>query len=330
MIMKRRSFCTAGLAVVAGATLSTAPSIGRANAWPNGPIRFVVGYPPGGTSDVSARVVGEAVSERLGTLVVVENKPGALGRIATDAVARAKPDGQTFLVGPGESLFQQALEQKTGIKAGEPLLPVTILTTQSLVVAAHPARGWKTLADVVAAAKADPQGLSYATPSAGVGTNAIVAELIFRQAGAKVVNVPYKGGGQAVQDLLGNIVPLGLLGSAPVVPYAKSGKLTLLAVTSKDRDPVLPDVPGMAEAGYPDVDMAQWFALFAPPETPKDIVDRMSAAVRAVLADPKVVTRLATAALTPVGGSPDEFARRFETEGTAWLNAVRTLGLAPA
>jgi tripartite-type tricarboxylate transporter receptor subunit TctC len=328
--MQRRSFCLGTLAtgLTTGFAAGTSPT--RADTWPNGPIRFIVGYPPGGTSDVSARVLGEAVTERLGQLVVIENRPGAQGRIAIDTVARARPDGQTFLVGPGESLYQQALEQKTDIKAGRPLTPVTILTTQSLVVAANPARGWKTIGDVIAAAKADPQGLSYATPSAGLGSNAIAAELIFRRAGAKVMNVPYKGGGQAVQDLLGNIVPLGLLGSAPVVPYAKSGKLVLLAVTSKDRDPVLPDVPSMSESGYSDIDMAQWFAAFAPPETPKPIVDRLSAVLLAALADPKVIERLAAAALAPVGGSPEDSARRFETEGARWLNAVRTLGLAPA
>lgn len=324
--MKRRTFSFGALA----AGLAAGTSSARATAWPNGPIRFIVGYAPGGTSDVSARVLGEALSEQLGQLVVVENRPGAQGRIAIDTVARAKPDGQTFLVGPGETFYQQALEQKTEIKAGRPLTPVTILTSQSLVIAANPAPGWKTLADVIAAAKTMPEGLSYATPSAGVGTNTIVAELIFRRAGAKVMNVPYKGGGQAVQDLLSNVVPLGLLGSAPVVPYAKSGKLVLLAVTSKDRDPMLPDVPGMAEAGYANIDMAQWFAVFAPPETPKDIVGRMSAALRAALAEPKVVERLASAGLSPVGGSPEDVARRFESEGATWLDAVRALGLIPA
>jgi tripartite-type tricarboxylate transporter receptor subunit TctC len=323
--MKRRSFSLGALAAGLSTGLAAGTSPARADKWPDGPIKFIVGYAPGGTSDVTARVLGEAVAARLNELVVIENRPGALGRIAIDMVVRAKPDGQTFLVGPAESFYQMALEQKTPVKAGRPLAPVTILTTQALVLAANPARGWKTVADVIAAAKAEPQGLSYATPSAGVGSNTIAAEGIFRRSGAKVMNVPYKGGGQAVQDLLSNVVPLGLLGSAPVVPYIQSGKLTLLAVTSKDRDPLLPDVPGMAELGYADVDISQWFALFAPPQTPKAIVDRMSAVLRDALTDPKVIKLLANAALSPVGGSPEDFTRRFEGEGARWLEAVRTL-----
>ena len=330
--MNRRTLCKRGLAswLAAGTTLAAAPSIGRADKWPDGPIKFVVGYAPSGTSDVSARVVGEAVSEKLGVQVLVENRPGAQGRIAADLVARSKPDGQTFLVSSAESLFQQAYEAKQPIKAGNPLLPISILTIQSLVVAAHPGRGWKTLADAVASAKATKQDLAYATPSAGIGSNAVAAELIFRKAGAKVMNVPYKGGGQAVQDLLAGIVPLGVLGSAPVVPYGKTGKLTLLAVTSKERDPLLPGVPGMAESGYPDIDLAQWFGVFAPAGTPKDIVDRMGAVLAEALANPKVVETLAKAALSPVGGTPEATARRFEAEGETWLNAVRTLGLKPS
>lgn len=327
MAPHRRDVLTAGLALGLAPALAATPA--RAQAWPDGPIKFIVGYAPSGSSDVSARVVGEAVAERLRTLVVVENRPGAQGRIAADLVARAKPDGQTFLVGSAEGLFQQALDEKKPIKAGQPLVPVTILTIQSLVIAAHPSRGWRTLADAVAAARADKEGLPYATPSAGIGSNAIAAELIFRKAGGRIMNVPYKGGGQAVQDLLANTVPLGVLGSAPVVPYASTGKLALLAVTSKDRDPLLPNVPGMAESGYPDIDIAQWFGVFAPAGTPKEIVDRMAAVVGESLADPKVITLLAKAALSTVGGTPEATARRYENEGAAWLNAVRTLGMAP-
>ena len=323
--MKRRAFSFGAFAAGLAPALVTGASSARAGKWPDGPIKFIVGYAPGGTSDVTARVLGEAVSARLGEQVMVENRPGALGRIAIDLVARAKPGGQTFLVTAAESLFQMALEQNELVKAGDPLVPVTILTTQSLVLAANPERGWKTVADVIAAAKAAPQGLHYATPSAGIGTNTIAAEAIFRPSGGKLTNVPYKGGGQAVQDLLSNVVPLGLLGTAPVVPYMGSGKLILLAVTSKARDPLLPDVPAMAELGYADVDISQWFAAFAPPRTPKEIVDRMSAALRESLTDPKVIKLLANAALSPVGGTPEEFVRRYEGEGAKWIKAIRAL-----
>lgn len=321
--MKRRAFCLAGAAGLLGR--ATAPA--RAETWPGGPIRFVVGYAPGGTSDVSARVVGEALSERVKQPVVVENRPGAQGGIALDTVARAKPDGYTFLVSPGEAIYQRALERNTTVEAACPVTPVTILTSQPLVLVANGTRGWKSIPDVIAAARAQPDRLSYATPSAGPGTNAIVAEEIFRKAKVKVIRVPYKGGGQAVQDLLSDVVPLAVLGSAPVIPYAASGKLTLLAVTSKERDPTLPTVPAMAELGYPEIDVSQWFALFAPPETPKEIVDSLSGHLLEVLRDPKVVKSLGGAALSPVGGTPEAFTRRLSTEGKQWLDAIRAFGL---
>lgn len=299
----------------------------HAQAWPTGPVRFVVGYAPGGTSDVSARIVGDALGQALGQTVLVENRPGAQGGIAMDTVARARPDGYTFLVSPAEAIYQRALEEKTGIAdVDKSLTPVTILTSQPLVVVANPAHGWKSISDLVAAAKSNPNRLSYATPAVG-GTNTIVAEMIFRRAGVKVLNIPYKGGGQAVQDVLSDVVPLGVLGSAPLIPYFKSGRLTLLAVTSRERDPTLPTIPAMAELGYPGIDISQWFALFAPVGTPPEIVARLSAEMNKVLGDPKTKERLATAALSPVGGSPADFSRRLKSEGEVWLKTARDFGL---
>jgi tripartite-type tricarboxylate transporter receptor subunit TctC len=299
----------------------------HAQSWPTAPIHFVVGYAPGGTSDVSARIVGDALSQALGQPVLVENRPGAQGAIAMDTVARAKPDGYTFLVSPGEAIYQRALDDKTDMTdVDKTLTPVAIATSQPLVVVANPAPGWKSIPDMIAAAKANPAGLSYATPTVG-GSNTIVAEMIFRRAGVKVVNIPYKGGGQAVQDVLSGVVPLGVLGSAPLIPYAKSGRLTLLAVTSKERDPTLPAVPAMAELGYPEIDISQWFAVFAPVGTPPEIVARLSAEMNKMLADPETKKRLAAAALSPVGGSPADFSRRLKSEGETWLKTAHDFGL---
>jgi tripartite-type tricarboxylate transporter receptor subunit TctC len=299
----------------------------HAQAWPAAPVHFVVGYAPGGTSDVSARIVADALSQALGQTVLVENRPGAQGGIAMDTVARAKPDGTIFLVSPAEAIYQRALDEKTGMAEVEKtLMPVTILTSQPLVVVANPTPGWKSIPDMIAAAKTSPGGLSYATPAVG-GTNTIVAEMIFRRAGVKVVNIPYKGGGQAVQDVLSGVVPLGVLGSAPLIPYVKSRRLILLAVTSKERDPTLPTVPAMAELGYPEIDISQWFAVFAPIGTPPEIVARLSTELNKVLADPKTKSRLATAALSPVGGSPADFARRLTSEGEGWLKRARDFGM---
>lgn len=306
--------------VVAGATPSWA------QAWPSGPIRIVVGYAPGGSSDISARIVGEALSQVVGQPVLVENRPGAQGGIALDTVARGRPDGHMLLVSPAEALYQRALEDKGPFDISRTLAPITILTSQPLVIVANPRTGWTSIADLIAAAKANPAGLSYATPSSG-GTNVIVGELMFRRAGVKVLNVPYKGGGQAVQDVLSGVVPVGVLGAGPVMPYAQSRRLTSLAVTSKERSAMLPDVPTMAEAGYPEIAITQWFAAFAPAGTPGEIVERLATAYAKALADPTVRERLAAAALETVGGTPDEFSRRLAAEGEAWLRRAREFGL---
>ena len=308
------------------AILQAAPDA-RAETWPSAPLHFIVGYAPGGTSDVSARVVGEGLSQLLGQPVLIENRPGAQGGIAMDTVARSKPDGYTFLVTPAEAIYQRALDEKApGIDIDKTLTPVTILTSQPLVVVANPKPGWKSISDMIAAAKAKPGDLSYATPAVG-GTNTIVAEILFRRAGVKIVNIPYKGGGQAVQDVLSGVVPLGVLGSAPLIPYVSSGRLILLAVTSKERDPTLPNVPAMAELGYPEIDITQWFAVFAPVGTPPDVLGRLSTQLNKVLADPKTRQRLGAAALSPVGGSSTEFARRLKSEGEDWLKTAREFGM---
>ena len=304
------------------------PSWASANdqPWPSGPIKVIVGFAPGGTSDVTARIVGEALSKALGQPVLVENRPGAQGAIATETVVRSRPDGYTLLVAPGEALYMPLVDSDAALDVEKTLTPVTILSNQPIVIAVNPSTGWKSIVDLISAAKANSAGVAYATPGAG-GTNNIIAELLFRRAGVKFQNIPYKGGGQAVQDLLSGVVPVGILGSAPLVPYVKSGKLTLLAVTSKERSTMLPAVPALAELGYPDIDMTQWFALFAPAGTPKDIVDRLSAALRKVLAEPEVKERLGLAALEPVGGSPEEFSKRLQAEGTTWLRTARAIGM---
>src|SRR4029078_7217945 len=158
------------------------------------------------------------------------------------------------------------------------LTPVTMLSSQPIVVAVNPQTGWKSIDAMMAAGRRSPDGLTYATPGPG-GTNNIIAAMMFRRAGVKYLNIPYKGGGQAVQDLLSGIVPVGVLGSAPPMPHVKTGKVTLLAVTSRKRSAMIPDVPALAEVGFPDIDMSQWFAAFTPAGPPVAPVEPLSARV---------------------------------------------------
>lgn len=294
--------------------------------WPEKPVKIVVGFAPGGTSDVTARVLGEAVGRIIGQTVLVENKPGAAGAIAASTVANADPDGHTLLVAPDSSVYEPLLRKSAGPGFALSHAPIMLLTSQPLVVVVNPSVGVKTLAEMVALVKASPEPLPYATASA-VGSQRIVAETFFKLAGLRMTNIPYKGGGQAVQDILSGQVNIGLLGSAPVMPQVPTGRLKVLAVSSLERSPSLPDVPTIAESGYPGFDMPQWFGLMAPKATPAGIIDQVAKAFGQALSDPGVRQRLANAALEPMGGSPADFRKRVGAESEVWGKAAKEFGI---
>lgn len=296
-----------------------------AQSWPTRPIRILVGFAPGGTTDVSARMVSDIVSKELGQSVMIENRPGGAGSLAIEAMIRAA-DAHTFVVGSDSSFYQPVLRPSLAYRAERDLRPVTILTNQPIVIAVHPAPGWTSIADLLKAAKARPGEIAYALSSA-TGTQAVAAGVFFRMAKVKMVGVPYKGGGQAVVDLLSGQVPVAVLGTTPVVPHAKAGKVRLLAVTSKSRAKTLPDVPALAEVGFPEMDMSQWFGAVAPANTPSEVVTRLSAAINKALSDPKNAERLAAVGLEVVGGSPEEMGRRMNAETAIWARAAKEAGL---
>jgi len=297
-----------------------------AQGWPTRPIRVLVGFAPGGTTDVSARMVSDIVSKELGQTVVVENRPGGSGSIAIEALTRGTPDGHTIVVGSDSSFYQPVLRPSLSCRAERDLRPVTILTSQPIVIAVHPAPGWNSIADLLKAARARPGEISYALSSA-TGTQAVAAGVFFRMAKVKMVGVPYKGGGQAVVDLVGGQVPVAVLGSAPLMPQAKAGRIRLIAVTSNARAKAFPDVPTLAESGFPDMDISQWFGAVAPKGVSDEVVARLSAAFNKALSDPKIAQRLFDAGLDVVGGSPEEMARRMSVETRIWAKAAKEAGL---
>ncbi len=306
-------------------TLCVSP-IAPAQAWPTKPIRVINGNAPGGSADASIRVIGDVVSRALGQQLIVENRAGASGGIAFDAVARAAPDGYTLLISADSSLYQPILKPSLPYSVEKSLTPITILTMQPLVLAAHSSLGVKTAGELVARAKAAAVPLAYATPSAG-GTQTVAGEAFAKVAGIKMTNIPYKGGGQAVGDLASGQVPVGVLGSAPLMPHASSGRIVMLAVASKSRSSVLPNVPTMAEAGFPGIDLSQWFALLGPAGLPPEVLARLSTEFQKALADPDVKRKLAGAGLEPVGGSPEEFRQRLAQESAVWARIAREVGL---
>ncbi len=297
-----------------------------AQNWPTRPIRVLVGFAPGGTTDVSARVTSDIVSAELGQTVIVENRPGGSGSIAIEVLLRGAADGYTIVVGSDSSFYQPVVSPALSYRTEKDLRPITILVSQPIIIAVHPAPGWKSVADLIKAAKARPGQIAYAL-SSPTGTQALAGLIFFQMAKAKLIAVPYKGGGQAVVDLMSGQVPVAVLGAAPLVPQANAGRIKLLAVTSKTRSKALPDVPTLAEMGYPDMDISQWFGAMAPAGTPTDIVNRLSVAYNKALADPKVVERLFNAGLEVVGGTPEDMARRMKIETAIWSKAAKEAGM---
>lgn len=312
--------------MICGALLLGFCSAVFAQAWPTRPLRVLVGFAPGGTTDVSARMTADIVSKEIGQTVVIENRPGAAGSLALEILVRGPRDGHTIVIGSDSSFYQPVLNPALPYRADKDLLPVTILTNQPMVVAVHPAPGWKSIHDLLKAAKARPGEIAYAL-SSPTGTQAVAAGIFFKGVGVRMIAVPYKGGGQAVVDLLSGQVPVGVLGSAPLAPHVKSGRVKLLAVTSKDRAKALPDVPTLAELGFPFMDITQWFGAVAPAGMPAEVVARLSAAYNKALADPTIKQRLFDAALETVGGSPEEMGRRMAAETLIWSKAAKEAGL---
>lgn len=312
--------------VVTSVLLLGACTAAFAQDWPNRPIRVLVGFAPGGTADLSARLPADLVSKELGQAVLIENRPGGSGSVAIEALMRSAADGYTLVVGSDSAFYQPVINPKLPYRADRDLMPITILVSQPIVVAVHPAPGWRSIADMLKAARAQPGEVPYAI-SSPTGTQALAGLLFFQLAKAKLTAVPYKGGGQAISDLVGGQVPIGVLGSSPVVPQAKAGRIRILAVTSGKRSTALPEVPTLAEAGYPEIDITQWFGIMGKAGTPSAVIERLSQAYNKALADAALGKSLFSVATEPVGGTPAEMATRMKAEMAVWARAAKEVGL---
>jgi tripartite-type tricarboxylate transporter receptor subunit TctC len=305
------------------AIMTAVPAIVSAQDWPNRPIRLIVPFPAGGSTDISARIVGEYLSRSLGQQVYVENKSGANGNIGIEAAATSAPDGYTFLVST-DSVTSNPHVYKMNIDVLKDLVPVVQLSHQPIVLAAHPSLGVKSIAELVALAKQQP-GLSYATGS-GVGSEQHMVVQWFAQiAGINLVQVPYRGGGQAITDLIGGHVKLGSLGSTPLIPYYKAGTLLLLAQSTEARSTSLPDIPTFQEAGIKGLVLDQWVGVFAPAKTPSVITARLGAEIRKALTDSAVRERFQKSAQDPAGGTTGQFTQYVREEFDMYERLVREL-----
>ena len=321
-MITRRNFALSLAALPFGlAKIATA----HAQAYPSKPIRFVVPFPPGGSTDVGARLIAENLSRAFGQQVYVENKSGANGTIGIEDAAKSAPDGYTILV-TTDTVLSNPHVFHTNIDPSKDLLPIIQVSRQPIVLAAHPSLGVNSLAELIALAKKQP-GLPYATGS-GLGSPQHMAVQWFAQiADIKLEQVPYRGGGQAINDLLGGHVKLGSLGSTPLIAHYKAGTLRLLAQTSKTRSPSLPDVPTYEEAGIKGLVLDQWLGVFAPTGTPLDITERLNSEINKAIADPAVRKNFLDSAQEPIGGTADQFARLVREDYAKFGRLVKDLNI---
>jgi tripartite-type tricarboxylate transporter receptor subunit TctC len=300
-----------------------------AQAYPAKPIRLVVPFPPGGSTDIVARIVAQKLSERLGQQVVVENRGGAGGTIGTEAVAKAPPDGYTLVVGTTSThAVAPSVYGKIGYDPVKDFAPISLIAVTPYLLVVNPSVDVKSLQDFVGYVKARPGKLNYA--SAGTGsTTHLAMEMLKSAAGLYIVHIPYNGNGPAGTAVIGGQVEI-LFGSLPaVLPHAKSGRVRPLAVGTPKRSPSLPNVPTVAESGFPGFDASLWLAIMAPAGTPAPIVDRLQKEIHAVIASPDTADALNKAGAEPVTSTPAELAAMVKDGVEKYGKVVKQAGVKP-
>jgi tripartite-type tricarboxylate transporter receptor subunit TctC len=311
--------CAAGLIAAGGAC---------AQAYPVKPIRIVVAYPPGGPNDISARNVGQKLSELLGQPIVVENRPGAAGNIGSQQVAASPPDGYTLLNGASALTIAPALSKNLQYDVVKDFAPISLTAVSSFVLAVHPSVPASSIKELIALARSHPGQLKYA--SSGVGAPPHLAgELLKRMAKVDILHVPYKGVGQSISDLVAGHIDMMFTSPPNAIPQVKAGKLKALAVSTSGRSPLLPGVPTIDESGLKGFEMGTWFGLLAPAGTPPEIVNRLNAATVKVVAMPDFRERISSQGLDPRSSTPAEFSAHIKAELAKFARIVREAGIKP-
>ena len=320
--VSRRRFVTSALATGAA---TAAPRIGRAQGdYPNRPVRFIVPLAAGGGLDFVARLVGDHLSRTIGQQVFVENRTGAGGTIGIDTAIKAAPDGYSLLL-TNDNVAAAPHVLRLNVDYLKDLLPVAMLGRQPQVLGVHPSFDVKTIAELVAAVKG-MSSLGCAT--SGVGSNQhVLMEWFAKVAGIKLEHVPYRGAGQAINDLLAGHVKVGVLGPTALLPHANAKAIRLLAQSGEARSSNMPDVPTLQEAGFPGVTLESWYAAFAPLGTPDAVVSRLNAEMNKALADQGTRDALAKTATEPVGGTPDSLMRSARMDSDKYARLIRDLNI---
>ncbi len=321
----RPLLCWMSLALWIGLGLALTPQGAQAQAWPAKPIRLIVPF-PAGTTDSLARIVAQKMSASLGQPIVVENMPGASGNIGANAVAKSAPDGYTMVMVSNSLATAPLLGAAMPFNPTTDLAPVGLVATAASVLVTKPGAPFKNMPELLAYAKARPGQVSYA--SSGNGTlGHLYAEWFKAEAGIDILHVPYKGGGPALMDVLGGQVNLMFDVLVTTLPQVRAGKLLPLAITDGARSPMLPDVPTMAESGFPGFQATAWFALLAPAATPRRVLDQLSTELSKVLASPDVQRDLAVLGMLPESGKPEQFHALYARETERWSRIIKSAGI---
>jgi tripartite-type tricarboxylate transporter receptor subunit TctC len=320
-MLARRGLVGFGIAATLGITRA------RADAYPDKPVRLLVAFPPGGPSDVLARIVGQQLNQELGQSIVVDNRPGAGGNVAAEIAVKQPADGYSLLMANNSILAANAfLYKRLSYNPLTDFAPITLIGRQPNILVVSPSLGVGSVADLIALAKAKPGQLNFG--SSGNGTAAHLAGELFRlKAGIDIVHVAYAGVAPALTDLMSGQIQLMFATSVAAIPFLKGGTLRALAVTSAERSSVLPDLPTMQQAGLPDFDATTWHGMVAPANTPGPIIERLNKATVDALHQPDVARRLAGLGVDVVGSTPGEFAAYIKTESVKWGDVIKRAGV---
>jgi tripartite-type tricarboxylate transporter receptor subunit TctC len=294
--------------------------------FPTRPVRVIVPQPPGASTDLTARLVAQKLADALGQPVIVDNRPGAGSIIGTELVAKATPDGYTILVVASSITINPSLHPNLGFDPLRDLAPITQLSAFPNMLTVHPSLPVKTVADMIAVAKAQPGKLNYGSSGTGTGTH-LSAELFKYMTGVSMVHIPFKGGGQAVTALIGGQVQLNFATIPSVLPHVRSGKLRAIAVTTAKRSAAVPETPTIAEAGVPGYDHGPWNGMLAPAKTPAAIIARLNAEAAKAMQSADMKTVLNTEGAEPVGNSPQAFGAILREETVKWAKVIKAAGI---
>ncbi|HSD40967.1 MAG TPA: tripartite tricarboxylate transporter substrate binding protein [Burkholderiales bacterium] len=320
--MLRTRFAAAAAAALALLAVGTA----AAQTYPTKPVRLIVTYPPGGSSDLMGRVLGQKLAELWGQQVLIESKPGAAGSIGMEFAARQPADGYSFVIGNFGPVAVNPVLSKVPYNIQKDFLPVSMVCTGANILVVNSAMPVKSVQELVASAKKDAGKLNFGTSGPGSMSH-LVGEMFKRSAQIDIVGVQYKGGVLAVQDLIGGQVQMIFSDALPVMQHIRAGKLRPIGITSKDRSPLSPDIPTMAEQGFPDLVAVNWWGVLVPTGTPRPIVEKLNADLVKVLADPDLKKRYADLGVEPMSSTPEYFGEFIKTESDRYAKLIKEVGI---